>query len=101
MNTKNDVRNGLRCPVTMSPLVPLGPEKLKCLNRLIAAGRARHVDGTTVSPMLQEAMITADGRMIYRFDSRHAIMLAAKGIRADQVPEFVCRQDRSIMRSVQ
>ncbi len=101
MEKINEARNDLRCPVTMAPLVPLAPEKLKCLNRLVAAGRARHVDGTTVSPMLQEAMITTDGRLIYRFDSRHAIMQAAKGIQADQLPEFVCRQDRSIMRSVQ
>ncbi len=100
MKTSNDARSDLSCPVTMTPLVPLSPDKLKCLNRLIAAGRARHVDGTTVSPTLQEAMITTDGRLIYRFDSRHAIMQAAKGIRADQLPEFVCRKDRSIMRSV-
>ena len=84
----------LRCPVTMAPLKPLAPEKLKCLNRMIAAGRARHVDGTTVSRVVRAALITADGRLIYRFDSRHAIMLAAKGIRADQLPDIACRKVR-------
>ena len=84
----------LRCPVTKAPLEPLQPDKLKCLNRLVAAGRARHVDGTTVSPVLREAMITTDGRLIYRFDSHHAIIQAAKGIPADQLMEHVCRKDR-------
>lgn len=86
----------LHCPVTMMPLKPLEPDRLKCLNRLIAAGRARHVDGTTVSPILQKAVVTVDGRLIYRFDSRHAIMQAAKGIRADQLPDAICRKDRPV-----
>jgi hypothetical protein len=89
------VNGGLRCPVTMAPLKPLEPEKLKCLNHLIAAGRARHVDGTTVSPRVQEALITLDGRLIYRFDDHQAIMQADKGIRADQLPEVVCRRKRA------
>ena len=84
----------LRCPVTMAPLKPLEPEKLKCLNRMIAAGRARHVDGTTVARVVRTALITADDRLIYRFDNHHAIMLAAKGIRADQLPEIACRKTR-------
>ncbi len=91
----------LHCPVTMVRLKPLDHDTLKCLNRLVAAGRARHVDGTTVSPMLQEALVTTDGRLIYRFDSRHTIMQAAKGIRTDQLPEIVCRKNRSILKSVQ
>jgi hypothetical protein len=61
---------------------------------MIAAGRARHVDGTTVSRVVRSALITADGRLIYRFESRHAIMLAAKGIRADQLPDVTCRKAR-------
>jgi hypothetical protein len=91
----------LRCPVTMAPLKPLAQEKLKCLNRMIAAGRARHVDGTTISRVVRSALITADGRLIYRFDSRHAIMLAAKGIRADQLPNVTCRKARRSRNSLQ
>ena len=84
----------LRCPVTKTPLEPLNRDRLNCLNRLVAAGRARHVDGTTVSPALRGAMITADGRLIYRFDSDHAIIKAAKAISADQLPVVVCGNDR-------
>ncbi len=94
MNLNPIGKEHLRCPVTMAPLRPPEPEKLKCLNRMIAAGRARHVDGTTVLRVVRTALITADGRLIYRFDSRHAIMLAAKGIRADQLPEIACRKTR-------
>lgn len=91
----------LRCPVTMAPLRPLEPEKLKCLNRLIAAGRARHVDGTTVAPIVQGALITLDNRLIYRYDSRYAVMQAAKGIRTDQLPEVICRKNRSRLETLQ
>ncbi len=91
----------LHCPVTKTPLEPLNRDRLKCLNRLVAAGRARHVDGTTVSPALRGAMITADGRLIYRFDSDHAIIKAAKGISADQLPAVVCRKDRKVIDTVQ
>ncbi len=88
-------RKTMRCPLTQTPLRPLTPDKLKCLNRLVASGRARHVDGTTVSPALLKAVITADGRLIYRFDSRHTIFQAAKAISADQLPEIVCRKNRA------
>ncbi len=84
----------LYCPVTETLLEPLNRDSLKCLNRLVMAGRARHVDGTTVSPALRDAVITADGRLIYRFDSHHTIIQAAKAISADQLPEIVCRNDR-------
>ena len=98
----NPIRNGrMRCPVTKVPLKPLDPQKLKCLNRMITAGRARHVDGTTVTPIMQEALITSDGRLIYRFDSHHAVMQAAKGIPAEQLPEIVCHKDRHGIASLQ
>ncbi len=92
MNLNPIGREHLRCPVTMAPLKPLAPEKLKCLNRMIAAGRARHVDGTTIARVFRAGLITADGRLIYRFDNRHAIMQAAKGIRADQLPDNAHRK---------
>ena len=92
---KHRPQNRLRCPVTKTPLEPLHRDQLKCLNRLVAAGRARHVDGTTVSPALRGAVITTDGRLIYRFDNHHAIIQATKAISADQLPEVVCRKDRA------
>ncbi|MDJ0722694.1 MAG: hypothetical protein QNJ04_13760 [Desulfobacterales bacterium] len=48
-----------------------------------------------MSPALLKAVITADGRLIYRFDSRHTIFQAAKAISADQLPEIVCRKNRA------
>ena len=101
MEPNISTRKRMHCPVTKALLEPLKPDVLKCLNRLVTAGRARHVDGTTVFPILREAVITADGRLIYRFDSHHAIIQAAKGIPADQLPELVCRKDRGILNSVQ
>jgi hypothetical protein len=101
MNSKPIRNGGLRCPVTKVPLKPLDAEHLKCLNRMITAGRARHVDGTTVSPIMQEALITSDGRLIYRFDNHHAVMQAAKGIPAEQLPEVVCHKDRKRIVSLQ
>ena len=98
----NPIRNGrLRCPVTRVPLQPLDTEILKCLNRMITAGRARHVDGTTVSPIMREALITSDGRLIYRFDSHHAVMQAAKGIPAEQLPKVICPTKRNRIASLQ
>ncbi len=101
MNPKMIRDGSLRCPVTKVPLKPLHPEKLKCLNRMITHGRARHVDGTTVSPIMREALITSDGRLIYRFDNHHAVMQAAKGIPAAQLPEVVCHKERKGIASLQ
>ncbi len=101
MEWNHSAQNRLRCPVTKTPLEPLNRDQLRCLNRLVAAGRARHVDGTTVSPALRGAVVTTDGRLIYRFDNHHAIIQAAKAISADQLPEVVCRKDRVGINAVQ
>jgi hypothetical protein len=78
----------------------LASDQLACLNRLVAAGRARHVDGTTVTPLLRNALITRDGRLIYRYENHRHVVEAAKGIRADQLPATVCRPAKPASRKL-
>jgi uncharacterized protein YbaR (Trm112 family) len=89
MYMDRDLVSELRCPLTLEPLVVLPPEDLRQINRLIAAGRLRYMDGTTVSPALEEALITLDRRIIYRVVTGIPVMLAARGIPTDQLPPQV------------
>jgi uncharacterized protein len=76
----------LVCPVTKVPVQPLSKDRLAILNRCIEGGEVRHVDGSPVSDALDEALITTDGRTVYRVDDGIPVMLEDQGIWTKQVP---------------
>ncbi|MCB1743065.1 MAG: Trm112 family protein [Gammaproteobacteria bacterium] len=76
----------LVCPVTKAPLKELSADRLATLNRLIAQGDIDYRDGTPVKEPLSAALITADGRTVYRIDDDIPILLEDSGIAAHQVP---------------
>jgi len=86
MPIKKELLDILCCPVTKQPVESLSSEKLKRLNQLISQGAVKSVDGSTVEAPVDEALITADGKTIYRIDDGIPVMLVDLGIPTDKIP---------------
>lgn len=76
----------LVCPVTKTPVKVLAKDKLAILNREVEKGEVSYVDGSPVEEPLDEALITEDGRTLYRVSDGIPVMLEEQGISAKQVP---------------
>ena len=78
----------LCCPVSKTPLIVLGQEKLAKLNDSIRAGEALYIDHRKVDEPLQEGLITEDGKVIYAVRENIPILLEEQGIGTAQFKEF-------------
>jgi uncharacterized protein YbaR (Trm112 family) len=78
----------LCCPVSKSPLLRLGGDRLENLNRMIGAGEVLYVDGRTVTGLLQEGLITDDGKVVYAVQDGIPVLLAEEGIGTAQFENF-------------
>ena len=78
----------LCCPVSKSPLTMLGRQKLDKLNAAIDAGEILFVSGEKVEEPLQEALITADGKVIYPVQDDIPVLLEENGIGTTQFTDF-------------
>jgi len=78
----------LCCPVSKTPLIMLGRQKLEKLNQAIEKGEALYVDGEKVTETLQEGLITEDGKVIYPVRDDIPILLEEKGIGTTQFQDF-------------
>lgn len=78
----------LCCPVTKSPVRPLDENHLARLNSAIEAGDVQYVSHEPVSEPLNEALITEDGKVVYRVDDGIPVMLADRGIATVQLKDF-------------
>lgn len=79
----------LCCPVTKSPLRRLNDAELAALNSAIASPTAvLDQAGTAVTHAIPAALITRDGRTVYRIDDGIPVMLADQGIATAQLPGF-------------
>ena len=76
----------LVCPVTKAPVKLLAKDKLAILNREVETGAVTYIDGKPVEEPLDEALITDDGRTVYRVNDGIPVMLEEQGISAKQVP---------------
>ena len=70
----------LCCPVSKTPLVVLGKEKLDKLNMAVSSAEALYVDGAKVTEVLQEGLITDNGKVIYSVQDDIPVLLEEKGI---------------------
>lgn len=75
----------LCCPLTRSPVRPLLDAELATLNAAIASGAVRNHAGHPVSHALAAALITRDGRTVYRVDDDIPVMLGDEAIAAAQI----------------
>jgi len=78
----------LCCPVSKTPLTVLGQEKLNKLNESIGSGNALYIDGEKVTDLLQEGLITEDGKVIYSVQDDIPGLLEEKGIGTTQFQDF-------------
>lgn len=72
----------LVCPATRQSLALLDKPGLEALNRAIADGGARRVDGTPQAEPLREALVTRDRKTVYRVDDGIPVLLVEEGIAA-------------------
>ena len=74
----------LACPVTRQPLALLDGDKLKALNAAISAGGVRFGDHEQTEA-LREALVTRDGKRIYRIDDGIPVLLPEEGVEAASI----------------
>ena len=70
----------LCCPKTHVPVRTVTPVELREINAKIENGGLAYADGSAIEKPLVEALITEDGRTVYRIDDDIPIMLPEKGI---------------------
>ena len=78
----------LVCPITKVSVRMLGKQKLTALNRVIAEGGVRRQNGAVVDSPLDEALVTSDGRTVYRVDDGIPIMLEDFAIPTEQLADW-------------
>ena len=78
----------LVCPITKVSVRMIGKQKLAALNRAIAEGGVKHMDGAVVEAPLVEALVTSDGRTVYRVDDGIPIMLEDLAIPTEQLADW-------------
>ena len=78
----------LVCPITKVSVQVLGKRKLAALNREIAEGDVRHLGGEVVETALDEALVTIDGRTVYRVDDGIPVMLEDLAIPTEQLADW-------------
>lgn len=70
----------LCCPVSKTPLRPFTSAELASLNAAIASGDVQTVAGVRVEARIDEALVTTDGKVIYRVEDGIPVMLPEEGI---------------------
>jgi uncharacterized protein YbaR (Trm112 family) len=78
----------LCCPVSKVPVVPATARQIEYLNREIAGGAVKTVAGSTLSAPLAGALLTTDGKVLYRIDDGIPVMLPEEGIGTTQFADF-------------
>lgn len=70
----------LVCPSTRQSLRLLDDAALAAVNRAISAGSVKRADGSAQPDPLQAALVTHDGRTVYRIDDGIPVLLADEAI---------------------
>lgn len=78
----------LCCPATKMAVRMARPDEITALNRSIAAGEVSSCAGTPIAAPLAEALITQDGKTLYRVDEGIPVMLVDEGIKTLQIADF-------------
>ena len=83
-----EMLNILCCPVSKVPIKMLAQDKVDILNKLISDGKVKDVEGNRIADQVREALVTEDGKTIYRIDDDIPVMLAGSGINTESLNGF-------------
>jgi uncharacterized protein YbaR (Trm112 family) len=75
------------CPVTYAPLQMTPEATLLRLNARIADGKLRHSDDTPVTEPIEQALMTADGRLAYPIRDDIPLLIEDRAILIAQADE--------------
>lgn len=78
----------LCCPTTKQPVGPASAAQLSTLNAAIAAGTLVDSEGTRVTEAYSAALVTRDGRTVFRVDDGIPVMLADQAVSTAQLSYF-------------
>lgn len=78
----------LCCPVSKTPVRPLGKNELEALNAAITQGQVDTVAGARVETPLQDGLITIDRKVVYRIEDGIPVMLPEEGVGTTQLRDF-------------
>ena len=78
----------LCCPRSRVPVIMLSAGQVARLNAAVNAGELKYADGSVVKEPLQEALVTTDGRTVYRIDDSIPVMLVDQAIHTDQLADW-------------
>lgn len=77
----------LCCPIGKHTLAPLASDRLAALNAGIGQSRIRQQDGKIPEQPVRQALLSADGKWIYRIDDGIPVLLADEAIAAAQLDQ--------------
>ncbi|PJK02523.1 hypothetical protein CO615_02595 [Lysobacteraceae bacterium NML75-0749] len=77
----------LACPISRQPLALLDGTRLAALNAAIAAGGLAFGEHTQTTP-LQQALITQDGKRLYRVDDGIPVLLPEESVETRTIAGF-------------
>ena len=75
-------------PDTRQPLALLDARGVEALNCAIAAGAVQRADGSPQAQALREALVTRDGKQVFRVDDGIPVLLAEEAIGTAQLADF-------------
>ena len=75
----------LRCPVTHKELSLAKSPTLKEVNAAIEAGKLTNRDGHVLDAALVEALVTADGKVLYPITNGIPVLLEGESINMEQL----------------
>lgn len=75
------------CPLTRLPLEILDGERRERLNNAIRSGAVSNRGGWSVSELLDTALVTRDGRLVYPVRNGIPILLESEAVDLQQVPD--------------
>lgn len=79
----------LCCPASKQSLQLLTSDQLDAFNAAIKGGKAVQLDGQAVNKPLKEALLTRDGKLVYRIDDGIPVLLAEEAVAVAAIDGFV------------
>ena len=78
----------LCCPQSRTPVRAARRDEIDALNRAIAGGGVQTVSGKMVQASFLDALVTRDGKTVYRVEDDIPVMLVDEGVSTAQLSDY-------------